>query len=757
MPFDTITAENTQSDYVAGETQMLWLDWETYNAFGIDRGAHRYAETAEIIVGAYAFDDGDVWVWDEPRGHVYRLVFNQDSPTAPLKPSLEFAYVVTGMPADLRAALDDDTVLITAHNAMFDRQIVERVTDLCPRLERWRCSMVKAYSHAYPGGLETVGKLLKLPNHLQKLDTGKKLIRLFCMPQPKNHKVRRHTHETRPAEWAEFLLYGAIDIAAMREVSARLPSWNWRDSDIALWHLDQRINDRGIGVDRELVKAGAEAAAIEATNLAEEFCTIVAEFALPDGHLAPPGTPKQRDKFKAYLNTRFGLNLDNTRKDTFQPLVDGGDLDPAAHRLMEISILANKTSTAKYAALYPAIQDDDSYRGGLQFRGAARTRRYAGRLFQAQNLPSRGLPDQHLIDAYVVALKAGLHDLLFGDLMLYGSAALRSCIIARAKYLLAVADLSNIEGRIVAWLAGEVWKLKAFIEYDNGLGPDLYKITASNILGGTPDDVSKTNRNVFGKVPELACGYEGGFGAFQTFAKGNGLRTRDGRSMSNYSDTIYDNADKTLISSAKGNWGSWGEERNPDADEDEWLACEVVKLAWRRRHPATVKLWKLIKEAAHNATKHPGKSFKAGQWLSFCIVRHAGIPYLLCRLPSGAFLCYAEPKISRTDGTLTYMGLDTTVTGGGAFGQWTRLYTYGGKLLENSAQSIALDVMMANAPAIEKAGYQIILSVHDELLAEVVESGDHVALAEIMARVPAWARGLPLAADGFTTPTYRKG
>ncbi len=1042
MPFDA-----TPDSYVPGATKNLWLDFETHNEHDIDRGAYRYSETAEVIIGAYAFDDSDVFVWDATNGVVYRLVYldaapkihaNLASPTY-RKPTLEFEYTSLDMPDDLLAALEDDDVTITAHNASFDRQILEQVMQMRPRLERWRCTMVRAYSHAYPGSLDHVGKLLNLPPGLAKLETGKRLINLFCKPQPGNRKVRRHTSATKPQEWADFLLYGGVDVAAMREVGKRLPTWNWKDTDIALWHFDQRINDHGIPVDRELVAAGAKAAAVEKIALAEEWCTIIGEFNLPDGHLPSPGTPQQRDKFKAYLNTRFGLDLDNTRKDTFQPLVDAGEMDPACHRLMELSILANKTSTAKYAALYPAIQDDDRYRGGLQFRGAARTRRYAGRLFQAQNLPSRGLPDQCHIDTYVAALKGGIHDLLFGDLMLYGSAALRSCIVASEGKTLAVADLSNIEGRITSWLAGETWKLQAFREYDAGLGPDLYKITASNILGGTPDDVSKTNRNVFGKVPELAClvgdtrivtdaglvrldeittqhklwdgtewvthcgllnhgqkvvvnldgieatpdhliktgttwmpveqlvsnenyrsqalktgsaalpsylsstaprgvstalsfgatagtphtlptsqilgragqraatvaqnglrlarcavahaktsarkifggsttarapqfggvtipampisstmadaasaftslgsatvrrscsisrrstdgtipswrwiaptltgitnpaicgssprkrtgtisalsgncsnefsnlktvydianagprnrftiatdsgfliahncGYEGGFGAFQTFAKGNGLRTPDGRSMSNYSDTIYDNADKTLISAAKGNWGSWGEERNPEADPEEWLACEVVKLAWRRRHPATVKLWKLLKEAAHNAVNNPGQSFKAGQWLTFAVKKHAGVPYLLCRLPSGNFLCYAEPKIA-SDGTLTYMGIDATATGG-QFGKWQRLYTYGGKLLENASQSIALDVMMANVQAIKRAGYDIILSVHDEFLTEVLAGGDHQLLTEIMSRVPAWARGLPLAADGFTTQTYRKG
>ena len=461
---------------------------------------------------------------------------------------------------------------------------------------------------------------------------------------------------------------------------------------------------------------------------------------------------------------------------------------------MEIALLNNKTSTSKYAALVPAIQDDDRFRGGLQFRGAARTRRYAGRGFQPQNLPSRGLPKQRFIDQYIAALKCGIHDMMFDDLMLFGAASLRAVVIAPPGKHLAVADLSNIEGRVVAWLADETWKLEAFRAFDNGTGPDLYMLTATAIVGGDPWDKTVTIpgrqdkvRDVFGKVPDLFGGYEGGYGAARTFAKNQGLQTPDGRAMSNYMDTILANADPELVGSAKANWTKWGREREPDADPEEWLACEIVKLAWRRRHPATGKLWGLLKKAAVDAIQNEGRAFKAGRRLTFTVQRHAGIPYLLCKLPSGAVLCYREPKLHLDDSVklasdsnpeltplqrkalrraaaltelderrlaVSYMGIKSGTTGGD-YGPWTRILTYGGKLLENCAQSIALDVMIHNMPAIGASGYDIVLSVHDELIAET--DGDHESMAEIMARVPSWAPGLPLAASGFTTDTYRKG
>lgn len=326
---------------------MLYLDLETYNEQDISVGTYRYAETAEVLLFAYAFENGPIKVWDcmqEP------------------------------FPTDLRNWLNDDNVLLTAHNALFDRTMITHALDLPTRLERWRCTMAKACSHAFPGSLEACGAALGLPENKVKLADGKKLINRFCKPAPGNHKADRYDHTTHPDEWAKFIRYAAMDIEAMREVDKRLPSWNWKDSDITLYHLDQRINDRGFRVDQELTEAGAKAAVADKKRMAAEFIKLT-------GNVVE--RPAQRDRFCAYLNTRFDLGIDNTRAETFRELLDGDhELDPVCRRLMEISILSNKTSTAKYATLAPAVSSDGRFRGGLQFRGAARTRRWAGRTFQ---------------------------------------------------------------------------------------------------------------------------------------------------------------------------------------------------------------------------------------------------------------------------------------------------------------------------------------------------------------------------------------
>lgn len=695
--------------------RTLFLDLETFNAVDIKVGTYRYAETAEVLLFAYAFDDGPVKVWDRASG----------------EPE----------PADLFEALQDDSVLLTAHNSLFDRTIMRLSLGIDTKIERWRCTMVKAYSHALPGSLEACGVVLGLPKDKAKLAEGKKLVHRFCKPAPKNHKADRYDRHSHPAEWERFKQYAVADIVAMRELDKRIPDWNWREKDIALYHLDQRINDRGFQVDQELTAAGVRAAHDEKGRMEAEFLTLT------KGLLE---RPTQRDKFCEYLNRHYSLGLDNTRAETFRELLKRDDLEPDCRRLLELSIRFNKTSTAKYAALAPAVSSDGRFRGGLQFRGAARTRRWSGRNFQPQNLPSRGLPGHRSVDLYIDALKADCHEFLFDDLMLYGSAALRGVAVAPEGRSLAVADLSNIEGRIAAWLAGEQWKIKAFFDFDAGRGPDLYNVTATNILGGDPYNVPKDIRNAMGKVPELAFQYQGGYGACQTFARAYGVKFVD------HWGTITANVDPELIAAARANYTKWGAEREPDADKDEWIASDVVKLAWRARHPKIVQLWKACAEAARLAIQNPGRAYRAGPRLQFAMRRHAGIPYLLMRLPSGSFLVYSEPRYHEDDDAITYMGIDATATGG-QFGKWTRLYTYGGKFVENACQSLALDIMAANMPAIDASGFPIILSVHDELVTEPTDGGTGAELAALMSKAPEWLPDFPLAAAGFDATRYKKG
>ena len=592
-----------------------------------------------------------------------------------------------------------------------------------------------------------------------KLKEGKALINRFCKPAPKNHKAERYDRHSHPDEWAQFCEYGVRDIDAMRECAKRMPDVNLRGEGLLTYHLDQRINDRGFNVDVELVEAGARAAEVEKATLQARFEEITGAAV----------RPTQRQKFCDYLNEHYDLGIDNTRSATFQEILKNpDDVHPEAAELMRIAMLSNKTSTAKYKTMVPAVSPDGRFRGGLAYSGASRTRRWAGRTFQPQNLPSRGLPDPENVSRYIDALKADCHDLMFDDLMLYGSASLRGIITAPEGKKLVVSDLSNIEGRLNAWLAGETWKIKAFRDFDAGTAPDLYNVTAGSLLGKNPYDIDKSERNAMGKVPELALGYQGGFGAFQTFSTAYNIR------MTDLWDVIQQNLKHQYVKGAKDNWFNWGESRyraslteagktKAEVDElvventTEWIASDAVKLAWRGRHPAIEALWHACEKAARMAIKNPGKTYRAGAHLQFAMRSFGGRRYLLMRLPTGKFLIYSSPRISESSNSLRYMGVDSTATGG-AFGQWKEQNMYGGKLVENACQSLGRDVLVHGMHKAEEFGYEIVLTVHDETVTEVPDTSAYSAikLSSILASAVPGCEGVPLAAAGFETYRYYK-
>ena len=369
-------------------------------------------------------------------------------------------------------------------------------------------------------------------------------------------------------------------------------------------------------------------------------------------------------------------------------------------------------------------------------------------------MPSKGLPKKKEIDRYTEALIDDMVDLVgFDKPTLYASAALRGVVVAPKGKKLCVSDLSNIEGRIVAWLAEETWKIEAFKAYDRGEGHDLYKVTAGQLIGADPGDVDKQQRNIFGKIPELAFGFGGGVGALQTFARSFSIKIAD------IWDIIQGTLDQDFFQQADESYHRWGRAQAAEMAPREWIGSEAIKLAWRARHPATAKLWPKIDKAAISAVENPGKTYRAGKFLKFHCKRIKGKLWLLCKLPSGNFLTYYEPrlrevkKFGRLAQELSYMGRNQ-MTGN----PWTRIPTYGGKLLENPTQSIARDVMAENMPAIEERGYEIVLSVHDELLTETPDTDEYSSdeLSRLLSRKADWMEGLPLAADGFETYRYYK-
>ena len=756
----------------------IFLDDETYSSTPITNGTHRYAESAEVMIRALALDDGPIQVRDlTPGGRFWTLDGDDLTPSK------------CGLTDDSNTALADDSVLVFAHNSMFDRT-VERHAGLQIPLHRWRDTMVQAMAHGLPGALGALSEVLKLPTDQAKDKAGKALINLFCKPIEFKFRKRhdaliesaadyaaakaaalaawpgRATRDTHPAEWREFLLYAGRDIEAMRAAHKKMPMWNYSGAELDLWHLDQRINDRGVAIDLELAECAVNAVDAAQVTLREQCVTMT-------GGEVESAT--KRDALLLHVLAEYGVDLPDLQKATLERRIADPDLPEGLRELLRVRLQASTTSTSKYKTLIKGVSSDRRLRGLLQFCGASRTGRWAGRLWQPQNLPRPTLK-QSVIDMGIEALKAGGADLIFDNVMELTSSAIRGCVIAPPGRKLVVADLSNIEGRVLAWLAGETWKLRAFAAYDEGTGHDLYALAYAKSFGVSPESVMADkkaggNQRQVGKVQELALGYEGGVGAFLTFAAAYGidLEVLAAQAVRAIPGNVIGQA-KIMLE-----WHRKKNKKCPAAafglSEQAWLVCESFKLAWRAAHPNVVQLWRDLDAAVRAAITTPGTTIPVG----YLKVRKDGA-WLRIVLPSGRAVCYPgaallpaskrkRAALLETAGVddveaqddsgkmvITYMGMNQYSR------KWERIDTYSGKVAENVTQAVARDVMAANMPGVEEAGYDIVLSVHDELLTETPDEEGYGAegLSDILATVPDWAPGLPLAAAGFEGPRYKK-
>ena len=700
---------------------VLYLDTETWSETPIKHGAYKYAEAAEVLLVPYAWNDEPVTVWDLTDGT--RPHWREE-----LREMIAYAGVVV------------------IQNSAFDRTVLrEQGVDI--PVEKIEDTMVTALLHAFPGSLDKLGGALRLPVDKAKDKDGKRLIHLFTKPQPKSRKLRRATRETHPDDWQRFIEYAARDVDAMRSVRRLLPTWNTSAAEIDLWRLDQRINDRGISVDLELADAARRAFERTSRSLAARAA------ALTGGAVA---SLTQRDKFLAYLR-QHGVDPDNLTKATVASMLEG-DLPAEIVELLEIRQQAASTTPSKYTALQDATSSDGRLRGCIQFSGAARTRRDAGRIFQPQNLiRTPDWFDEVVQENTIATLKADCEDILYDNVSERCAFVVRGSLVAAPGKKFVIADLSNIEGRGLAWMAGEDWKIEAFKAYDRGAGPDLYKVTAGRILGKPPVDVSKDERQTQGKVPELAGGYGGGLGAY---------RTMGGKVF--------------------------------DAMSDDQI-MEIVH-AWRKAHPATKRFWYDVEGAVRCAIKAAdegklGESFDVRGLLRIdTALGPDDVRYVRIRLPSGAYLVYRDMRIDGAErecptcggkgnvlaggfvedggvsrhercddcrgtgtigqgnGQLTYEGLNQYTR------KWERLETYYGKLVENIVQSVSRDVFMSGLRRAELDGLCVVLRVHDELVCEVPDDPAYTVerLVSAMATNPSWSIGLPLKAEGFECKRYRK-
>jgi DNA polymerase len=649
---------------------ILYLDLETFSEVPITHGTHAYAEKAEVLLVAWARDDRPAVVWDVRDDPHWR--------------------------ATLQSKIDAaDAVVI--HNSHFDRTVL-RHAGVNVFAEKIEDTMVLALQHSLPPALGALCDVLGVPTDVAKDKAGKKLIQLFCKPRAKNVKIRRADRDTHPTEWAAFVEYARRDVDAMRDVRGRLPRWNDNASERDLWGIDQRINDRGIACDRELAAAALRAFERTSRSLA------VRTAALTNGSVQ---SLTQRERLLDYLRVQCDFDIDDLTKGTVSAILARPNVSPLVRELLEIRQQAAATSPAKYLVVLNAASSDGRLRGSIQFCGASRSGRDAGRLFQPQNLPRTFLkPD--VIELGIAAMKADCEDVLFDNVTDLCTGAVRGCFVAAPGKKLVISDLSNIEGRVLAWLAGEAWKVKAFYDFDKGVGHDLYVVAYSKAFNVDPEVVVENKKSGdgtmrhYGKTMELAGGYQGGVGAY---------RTMGGAAV----DLLSDEEIQTLVSS------------------------------WRKAHPRTVALWHDVERAAKDAIAEPDKLYAVGD-LQIGMSDH----WLRIRLPSGRFLSYPDAKVS--EGRLVHSGVNQFTK------KWEEIETYGGKLVENIVQAVARDVFMTGMRAAERGGYPVCIRVHDELITETPDDPafNVAGLSAIMATNPSWAVGLPLRAAGFETYRYRK-
>lgn len=690
--------------------KTYFMDLETYSEVPIQHGTHAYAAhpSARILLWAYALNDSPVKVWDTDK-----------------EPE---------MPTDLKIAIQDICSYGARHvwvnGVMFDTVFLHyRGFDL-PLI---KCDDVRviAYQHGLPGGLDELCSIFKLPVDIAKDKDGARLIQKFCVPKYKDG-VRnwRMKEEDAPEDWGRFVEYCRRDVSSMREIYKKFPGFNQTEEEKCFQMLDARINRRGMHVDLDLVQA-----AIKLANESKEDI----DRSIQEKTNGRVNTAGQRKAIIDYIKEEFGVDIESLRAADIERYLEDPEFPEGAKDILRERLRGARTSKAKYQVV-ENCQVEGRLKGCLQFRGAARTGRVSGAKFQPQNLP-RPTKGYKEIEAAIEGMKAESLSAVYEHPSELLSECLRGVITAPEGKRLCVADYSNVEGRVLAFLAGEKWKLQAFRDFDAGHGHDLYKLTYGRTFGVDPDKVTKPLRQI-GKVEELALGYGGGAGAFAQFANNFGIN------FDSMSKLVKETADPDVYEAAFEMW-DWAVEnkRTANLPHDVWVACDTVKRSWRNANQNIVDFWGTCESAVRSAIACPGKRFEVRRGVF--AYRHKN--WLLLRLPSGRYLVYPSPRANE-GGDITYMGIDQKTR------KFTRLKTWGGKLVENLTQAAACDLLFSAGDRLENAGYEIVLSVHDEYICEIPddETRNHRQMEELMSALPDWAEGLPLVAAGFESYRYRK-
>lgn len=720
----------------------LYLDFETFSEADLKKvGSYAYAEhpSTEVLICTYAFDDEPVQVWDCTDG--------------------------SDMPGDLHRALrrlvkPNSRIKMVWHNgSMFDRLIMKHCWGFDIPVSNTIDTMIWAFRHALPGSLDALCEVLGVSANNAKDKRGKALIQRFSKPTPKNYKIRRYTAETHPDEWALFIKYAVSDITAMREVFHKLPRWGNSEFEDRVLELDQLINDRGFKVDVALAEAAIEAVEKHKAQLQEE------------AQRKYGGSLTGNDFLPILRELAPAHRIHNAQKSTLNDLLADGDLPDDARTIIEMRLGAASTASTKYNPLLLGRSSDDRRRGCIQYGGAKRTLRFAGKGFQPQNL-ARGYYHDDELDKGISALLKGRAHRRF-DVAKLTASTVRSCIIPEAGHKFVVADYSNVEGRGLAWLAGEDDLIEVFVN-----GVDVYKKLASTVFNVAYEAVTKDQRQI-AKAMVLGLGYAGGVGAFVTFAKNLGLDLND---MTSTLDGSF--PDHIWAATARGyEWARIQEAKRPPRpgekddrpsyilDKKVWRTCDALKRMYREANPAIVQFWRDIEDAAMAAIRNPGKEFTAGpRGVKFSRNvetdnngnKVAGW-WLRMTLPSGRVMSYPgvglsvsketdeDGKVS-TNVRIKYQGENQLTR------QWGFQYTYSGKLVENCTQALCRDLLANALLNVEANGYPIVLHVHDEIICETPDLPEYnvAELERLMCELPEWAEGFPLVAEGAEMKRYAK-
>lgn len=694
--------------------KYLFADLETFSPLNLPQvGSFRYAEDCEILLWGYAVDNEPARVWDCTNPQTKE------------------------MPEALAKALKEvqagERKIVWHNGMMFDTVVLAAHGYYIP-LEMIVDTMVIAYQHGLPGALGDLCDVLRMSTDKAKDKDGKRLVQLFCKPQPECYKVRRHDRYTKSEDWIKFVNYCRLDVEAERELFKALPKWNCTEWEHRLQVLDAEINRRGMQIDVDLAEAAVELSERNKKLLAEETQRQT------NGEV---GAATQRDALIDYMAREYGWKIDTMTKAELEKRVDDPSVPEPVRELLKLRLMSTKTSIQKFKALLRRVNKDGRMRGGLQFRGASRTGRWSGRGFQGQNL-ARPTVSQKEIDFATEVLKQrdGTFECFYEDPSSVLPNLLRGEIIAPPGKKLIVADYSNVEGRVLAWLAGEEWKLQAFRDFDAGHGHDLYKLAYARAFGVKPEDVTKPQRQI-GKVLELALGYGGGAPAFARFAKAYGI------DLSDMAEYVKSTAPRAVWLEAVDGYPYFVEKnRTGGLEREAFIACDVLKRLWRKTNPKIVQFWANVGQAVQKAIV--SRESVRVSYVAFARTES----FLVIRLPSGRLLCYPSPKTNPGVGkdSFTYMGVNQFSR------KWEKIESYGAKNVENITQAVACDLLSEGLLRMDAAGYKTVLTIHDEAITEAPDTDEFTfkKMEHLMSTLPDWAPGLPLVAAGYEAYRYRK-